>query len=110
MAICAKRAGKPLAKVPLQALSWAAWGAPSRTPSLGDVLVFVRAGGGHVGLYVGEDATHFHVLGGNQSDAVNIKRIERTRFVGARRHYSIAPPPNVRVIRLGGGEVSESEA
>lgn len=110
MAIVAKRAGKPLAKVPLQALSWSAWGTVSRTPSLGDVLVFVRSGGGHVGLYVGEDDIHYHVLGGNQSDAVNIRRIPRSRFVAARRLYSIAPPANVRVVRLTGGDVSESEA
>ena len=28
-------------------------------PVLGDILVFHRAGGGHVGIYVGEDAGKF---------------------------------------------------
>jgi hypothetical protein len=41
------------------------------------VLVFERPGGGHVGYYFGEDATAYHVLGGNQGDAVTIARIAR---------------------------------
>jgi hypothetical protein len=43
--------------------------------ALGDVLAFVRNGGGHVGLYVDEDASAYHVLGGNQSDRVSITRV-----------------------------------
>ena len=79
--------------------------------SLGDVLVFVRRGGGHVGIYVGDDGTHYHVLGGNQGNAVSIIRIAKARCIAVRRFYRIAPPANVRPIRLAAsGPVSTNEA
>ena len=43
-------------------------------------MVFTRAGRGHVGLYLGEDATHFHILGGNQTNNVSITRIAKVRL------------------------------
>jgi uncharacterized protein (TIGR02594 family) len=111
MAIVAHRAGKPLPVNPLWARNWASWGKTSGKPALGDVLVFTRDGGGHVGLYVGEDAACFHVLGGNQGDAVNFARIVKTRLLDARRHYAIGAPANVRPIRLAAsGAVSRNEA
>jgi cell wall-associated NlpC family hydrolase len=68
---------------------------------LGDVLTFKRNGGGHVGIYVGEDKTHFHVLGGNQNNEVNVVRIAKTRLFKARRTvWRIAQPQNVRKIYL----------
>ena len=67
-AIVVFRAGKAVVKDPLWARHWAKFGTGVAAPGLGDVLVFERdGGGGHVGFYVGEDATTFHVLGGNQS-------------------------------------------
>ena len=48
------------------------------------VLVFSRGSGGHVGFAVGQDETHFYVLGGNQSDAVTVARLARSRLLGAR--------------------------
>lgn len=110
-AIIAKRAGKSLPASPLWARAWASWGEKSPRAALGDVLVFVRPGGGHVGLYVGEDATHFHVLGGNQGDAVSIVRIAKSRCIAVRRLYSIAAPANVRPVKMvGGGPASTNEA
>jgi uncharacterized protein (TIGR02594 family) len=110
-AIIAKRAGKSLPASPLWARAWATWGDRSPRASLGDVLVFVRPGGGHVGLYVGEDASAYHVLGGNQGDAVSIVRIAKSRCIAARRSYAIAAPANVRVVRLAStGRVSKNEA
>ena len=47
-------------------------------------MVFTRPQGGHVAFYVGEDAQTFHTLGGNQSDAVSITRIDKARCVGMR--------------------------
>ncbi|MEG8056929.1 hypothetical protein QP150_09490 [Sphingomonas sp. 22L2VL55-3] len=45
----------------------------------------VRAsGGGHVGFYVGEDATAYHVLGGNQGDTVSVARIAKDRCIARR--------------------------
>lgn len=76
---------------PLWALDWLKFGQPIETPGLGDILVWSRNGGGHVGFYVGEDDTHYFVLGGNQSDEVNIIRLTKTRdrqgrvFRGARQ-------------------------
>lgn len=85
MAVVARRAGKTIPEKPLWALNWAKFGVAADRPSLGDVLVFRRGSGGHVGLYVGEDDQAYHVLGGNQSDRVCIMRIARSRLHAARR-------------------------
>jgi uncharacterized protein (TIGR02594 family) len=97
---------------PLWARNWTGFGRLSRTPMLGDVLVFTRGSGGHVGIYVGEDATAFHVLGGNQSDAVTIARIAKGRLITARRcPWRISQPRNVRRVQLAStGAISTNEA
>jgi uncharacterized protein (TIGR02594 family) len=117
MAVLAVRtAGGKTERLPpekyLSALAWSAWGRPAvGGPMLGDVVTFVRPGGGHVALYVGEDATTFHVLGGNQSNAVNITRIEKTRLHAARRPAYSLTPANVRIIHwAAGGVLSTNEA
>lgn len=97
MAVVAKRAGKPLPAKPLWALDWLNWGEVCE-PELGCIMVFFRKGGGHVGLYVGEDSTHYYILSGNQSNQFNISRLSKDRFKGARNFYKIAKPPNVRKI------------
>jgi len=78
---------EPLPNNPLGARSWLAFGRKT-SPRPGAVLVFWRGREsgwqGHVGFLAGEDAASFHVLGGNQSDAVTIARIARTRLLGAR--------------------------
>ena len=112
-AIIAKRATWPVVKDPLWARNWLKWGKPVATPMLGDVLVFERGSGGHVGLYVGEDSGAYHVLGGNQSNAVTIARLDKGRLLGARRPaWRIAQPPNVRVVPLSsaGAPLSRNEA
>ncbi|MBA4338309.1 MAG: TIGR02594 family protein [Hyphomonas sp.] len=113
MAVVAHRAGKPVNPNALWARSWLSWGAKvSGEPKLGDVLVFRRGQtSGHVGLYVGEDATHFHVLGGNQGDAVSILRLDKDRLLGARNFYATAQPANCRRVFLkAGGAISTNEA
>lgn len=99
----------------LWARNWLAWGTPVDLGKemLGDVLVFSRgAVSGHVGLYVAEDQTCFHVLGGNQSDAVNIKRVEKDRLLSGRRcAWRVNQPSNVRKVRMtASGVISRSEA
>lgn len=97
----------------LSALEWAAFGVsvPKGAAALGDVLVFKRKGGGHVGLYVGHDASAFRVLGGNQSDRVSITRLSRNRLVAVRRPAYRAQPANVRSITLAAsGRLSVNEA
>ena len=103
VSIAAKRAGwdyHPNGNA-LWARNWASWGTKQTVAMLGDVLVFPRGAGGHVALYVGEDATHYHILGGNQSDAVNIVRKAKEPLLAIRRApWKIAQPANVRVIHL----------
>ncbi len=112
IAICVKRAEYTPVNNALWALSWSAWGAPVRTPMLGDVLTFTRKGGGHVGLYVGEDVQAYHVLGGNQSNAVNVTRIAKQRLYTARRSpWKKLEPPNIRRVWLQPtGSLSTNEA
>lgn len=117
-------AGKVPVANPLWARNWAKYGEGIAervgqnlvmrmgfAPSLGDVLVFVREGGGHVCFYVGEDATHFHCLGGNQGNRVSIVRIAKDRCVAVRRHAYRNPPASVKPYRLAAtGKASTNEA
>ncbi len=68
-----------------RALSWKSWGveAESFIP-VGSIVVMKRKGGGHVGFKVGEDVNSIFVLGGNQSDAVNVRAFARTQVVAFR--------------------------
>lgn len=92
-------AGKNVVDKPLWAQNWNKWGTEVNEAMLGDILVFKRDGGGHVGIYVGEDTTRYYVLGGNQGDEVNIVPILKSRCIGIRRTiWSIAQPSNVRKI------------
>lgn len=112
MAVVAKRAGKAVVDSPLWALSWADFGKPvSGGAMLGDVLTSKRNGGGHVALYVGEDAGAYHCLGGNQSDRVCITRIAKSRLYRARRPDYSVQPANVRKVKLAStGKLSTNEA
>ena len=112
IAYCAHKAGVEVVDAPLWALNWAKYGTHVNQPMLGDVLTFKRDGGGHVGIYVGEDRTHYHIIGGNQGNQVNIMRIAKTRLHQARRTaWKIAQPANVRVIKLESqGTISTNEA
>jgi len=101
IAYCAKMAALEVVDKPLWALNWAKWGYEPSEPMLGDILTFKRNGGGHVGIYVGEDDTHYHVLGGNQGNSVSVSRIAKSRLFKARRTmWKIAQPANVRKIKL----------
>ncbi|WP_417229711.1 TIGR02594 family protein [Brevundimonas sp.] len=112
LALVAKRAGKAAPAKPLWARSWSRFGIASPQAALGDVLVFSRArGGGHVGLYVGEDETAFHVLGGNQADAVSIVRIAKSRCIAIRRPIYRVQPASVAPVHLAAsGVISTDEA
>lgn len=118
MAVIAHRGGKEFPDEPLWALNWATqFGEAVTGPVLGDVLVFERRDannkliGGHVGLYVGEDTEAFHVLGGNENDAVSIVRIVRRRLRAARRPlYKVKPIEADRMLLAQSGELSTNEA
>lgn len=115
IAIVAQKSAKEIVKDPLWALNWGTFGKHVETPMLGDVLVFTRktADGktaGHVGLYVGEDDTCYHVLGGNQIDKVCIIRKEKARLYTSRRPSYKVQPKNVRRIFLtNSGKISNVE-
>ena len=100
------------APIAVRAMSWATWGLALRPERLapGAVLVFERPGGGHVGFYVGEDAVAYHVLGGNQGDAVTVARIEKSRCI-ARRWPESRPVVGKRVqIAVTGKPISRNES
>lgn len=97
----------------LRAASFATWGnsVAQGQEALGDILVFSRPGGNHVGIYIAESATTFHVLGGNQSDSVNFTEIKKSRLIACRRFYAIGAPSSVKKYLLSsGGVVSTNEA
>ena len=117
MAVIANRAGKPVPTNPLWALNWKNFGQSAGQASFGDVLVFTRQGGGHVGLYIGEDngdtdrRPAYHVLGGNTADAVSIRPILKSRLYAARRPiWQTAQPKSVKPIVFGAaGALSTNE-
>ena len=71
------------------ARSWLKVGYEVFTPQIGDVVIFWRkqldSRWGHVGLYISEDDKYIYVLGGNQSNAVNIKPYLKSRLLGYRK-------------------------
>lgn len=106
-------AGEPVVDHPLWAANWLKFGVviPIQKAMLGDILIFKRPGGNHVALYLGEDATAFHVGGGNQSDMVSIANITKERCIGARRPASLVSHRNLKKIFLEhDGLLSTNEA
>lgn len=70
-----------LSTSPYWARNWLLFGCEVQ-PITGAVLILERGSGGHVGFAIGQDDTHFYVLGGNQSDAVTIARIAKSLLLG----------------------------
>ena len=67
------------------ARSWLNWGKKLATPKRGCIAVFKRnVSSGHVAFYIAETATKVKVLGGNQSDAVNISEYKKSDFLDYR--------------------------
>lgn len=97
----------------LRAASFLKFGNEVINPVLGDTLVFTRKGGGHVGLYIAEDETAYHVMGGNQSNSFNITRIAKNRLSGVRRPvYKTGTPSSAvkRYVAPNGMQLSQNEA
>lgn len=102
VAHCVNSVGIKPAPIAVRASAWAKWGAEV-TPRVGAVLVFNRDGGGHVGFYVAEDDTAFHVLGGNQGDAVSIARIGKDRLVKGGCRWPLGVPVTTKRNPVGRG-------
>ena len=107
LAIAAVRAGVATRNPEMpRAFWWCSWGNPTAVPMLGDVLVFTIS---HVGIYVGEDATHYHVLGGNQGNQHNIVRFPKAWLKCARRTpWKSAQPASVRRVWLDANGVASN--
>ena len=74
----------------LTARSYLDWGVPVDFPDAvaGDIAVFTRGKStwqGHVAFYVRHDAHYVYVLGGNQSNAVNVSKYPISGLLGLRR-------------------------
>lgn len=105
---------EPLPVNPYLARNWLKFGVDV-TPCYGAVLVFWRGSksgiSGHVGFYYGEDASHYHVLGGNQSNAVTVARLAKSRLLGARMPKAYADARRSIVKRdANGAQISTNEA
>jgi uncharacterized protein (TIGR02594 family) len=107
VAVCMVRVGVVLPVNPLGALNWLQWGVPLGDPCVGAIMVFRRDGGGHVAMYVGEDETSYHVLGGNQGDQVDVTSIGKDRCAGFRWPAGVPLPTTGRVQLAAGGVVSK---
>ncbi|WP_300009649.1 TIGR02594 family protein [uncultured Roseobacter sp.] len=105
--------GITLPENPLGARNWDDFG-KSCAPQLGAVMVFWRGSRngwkGHVGLYWGEDADAYHILGGNQSNAVTITRISKARFLDARWPFDTRQPSITKHLNKNGQPLSVNEA
>jgi uncharacterized protein (TIGR02594 family) len=67
------------------ARSWLDWGIELQRPVLGCVCVLWRearkSAKGHVGLWLGQDKRGVYLLGGNQSNAVNVMHYPHARVL-----------------------------
>ena len=80
----------------LTARSYLDWGVGIELTAAraGDIVVFSRGTSGwqgHVGFFVAQTGQMIEVLGGNQGDAVNIRRMPAAKLLGVRRTGSVAP-------------------
>ncbi|EFG2177021.1 TPA: TIGR02594 family protein [Escherichia coli] len=91
--------------------SYLGWGEQLLKPAFGCVVVFKRDSGGHVGFVVGQNsAGDLLVLGGNQSDAVNIKAFPRSRVSGYRCPAGVQDIPDFNLPEQVNISFSISEA
>lgn len=104
------------AKIPKEfyrARAWEQAGTKLNKPAYGCVVTFTRDGGGHVGIVVGITKTgYLKVLGGNQSDAVNIADFDPKRATAYRWVSSGTVPLEHRynLPVLPSGRISTNEA
>ena len=104
------------AKIPkdfFRAKEWENAGTKLDKPAYGCVVTFTRDGGGHVGFVVGKTkAGMLKVLGGNQSNAVNIYDFDPKRVTSYRWVSTGSTPHEHRydLPVLAAGRISTNEA
>lgn len=77
------------------ARSWMYYGLPAIKPLIGDIIVIRRgkeAWMGHVGFYAGKRGDNILLLGGNQSNAVNISAFPASSVIAMRRPMLMIMP------------------
>lgn len=96
---------------PYWARNWKLFGVDCE-PTYGAVVVFERGpSSGHVGFLVGQDASAYHVLGGNQSNTVSVARISKGRMIGCRWPSTFPKrPTNLASVASGKLALSTNEA
>lgn len=98
---------------PLGARNWLKFGREVSAPVEGAIVVFWRGKRngwqGHVGFVVGSDPAHVWVLGGNQSNQVNVRKFPRSRVLGYRWPLT-AMKPGSEVAMSGGKSTDGNEA
>ncbi len=103
---------EPLPNYPLSARAWRTLGKEC-SPQLSAVMVFWRGSPsgalGHVGFYAGEDADAYHILGGNQSNAVTVARMAKSRFLESRWPRTALPPDGIVRKLHSDGRLSSNE-
>lgn len=89
-------ASQPLFR--MRARPWRRFGRPV-DPQVGAILIFWQVAEfspfGHCGFYWAEDDTHFHVLGGNQRNRVEVQRWPKERLIGSRWPLRAIEPPGI---------------
>ncbi|MBT0366451.1 TIGR02594 family protein [Morganella morganii] len=89
--------------------SYLSFGDALKEPAYGCIVTFSRTGGGHVGFVVGKtESGQLMVLGGNQSDAVNIKAFGTDRVTGYR--WPPGEPVDNRPLPVGNAALSVKES
>jgi uncharacterized protein (TIGR02594 family) len=102
---CLERAGLRSTRK-LNARSYMDWGVPVDLAEAqeGDIVVFTRGNPsgwqGHVGFYKGVSGSSIEVLGGNQADAVNVRRYSKSRLLGVRRAGNVTPSAPLTVLEV----------
>ena len=100
-AMLARSGVKPTGK--LNARSYLDWGAPveRKDAKPGDVVIFKRGNSswqGHVAFFVKDKSALIEVLGGNQSNAVNVKGYQASKLLGIRRAPVAAHKPTTNPV------------
>ena len=99
------RAGLPHTNS-LAARSYLQWGQNTTKPKRGDVVVFKRGNSswqGHVAFYLGSTSKAVQVIGGNQSDAVNVKSYSKSTLLGYRTPVTALNSRTIKASMAGGG-------
>ncbi|CAO4145580.1 TIGR02594 family protein [Methylorubrum extorquens] len=98
----------------LAARSFESWVVGLPAPTLGAIATKKRNGSawqGHTGLVVGANATQVFLLGGNQSDAVNVAAFKRSEIVAYGWSADVPlPAPHTLPTTIAGARSGVSEA